>query len=460
MFLVTIIAFILFLFTLFRTKSVLKASLIYGMLLIIYLFLDYRVLFSSLLTVNYSKYLYIPLLLVLINVIYWAFNRIIRSEIGYNFTNLLVTLFPINEMRYVALFFVGLVQLTPYYIINVLLLFLVSRLLNLSRLFSMFIIFVATLLSTYIHYLPLTDNSTLFNIFVIGLLFIVALVFILLIISTNYEQEYTLSSIVKDNYQIILASSSIFIVMLIFLSRQFRLITVVNVSVFAALSCITIMSNTKKHEAKENIEDIDNKHPYLLSIMMVIINIIILTLGNYVTSINQTLLILIQIVVLIVFNGGMFMFLDLPELEEDYELPKRLGLKNNGIIALAMVMGLVLELLVLQSSINVGNFNTSITQTIVDTLNHSPRSIALFINTILVNPFVVNYMELAKLGLDPTIVSNVVMIGSLLITISPISFLIVSAMVNIKPKRLIEAYQFCLIFLLIVLVIIELIIIQ
>ena len=460
MFLVTIIAFILFLFTLFRTKSVLKASLIYGMLLIIYLFLDYRVLFSSLLTVNYSKYLYIPLLLVLINVIYWAFNRIIRSEIGYNFTNLLVTLFPINEMRYVALFFVGLVQLTPYYIINVLLLFLVSRLLNLSRLFSMFIIFVATLLSTYIHYLPLTDNSTLFNIFVIGLLFIVALVFILLIISTNYEQEYTLSSIVKDNYQIILASSSIFIVMLIFLSRQFRLITVVNVSVFAALSCITIMSNTKKHEAKENIEDIDNKHPYLLSIMMVIINIIILTLGNYVTSINQTLLILIQIVVLIVFNGGMFMFLDLPELEEDYELPKRLGLKYNGIIALAMVMGLVLELLVLQSSINVGNFNTSITQTIVDTLNHSPRSIALFINTILVNPFVVNYMELAKLGLDPTIVSNVAMIGSLLITISPISFLIVSAMVNIKPKRLIEAYQFCLIFLLIVLVIIELIIIQ
>ena len=451
MFLVTIIAFILFLFTLFRTKSVLKASLIYGMLLIIYLFLDYRVLFSSLLTVNYSKYLYIPLLLVLINVIYWAFNRIIRSEIGYNFTNLLVTLFPINEMRYVALFFVGLVQLTPYYIINVLLLFLVSRLLNLSRLFSMFIIFVATLLSTYIHYLPLTDNSTLFNIFVIGLLFIV---------STNFEQEYTLSSIVKDNYQIILASSSIFIVMLIFLSRQFRLITVVNVSVFAALSCITIMSNTKKHEAKENIEDIDNKHPYLLSIMMVIINIIILTLGNYVTSINQTLLILIQIVVLIVFNGGMFMFLDLPELEEDYELPKRLGLKNNGIIALAMVMGLVLELLVLQSSINVGNFNTSITQTIVDTLNHSPRSIALFINTILVNPFVINYMELARLGLDPTIVSNVVMIGSLLITISPISFLIVSAMVNIKPKRLIEAYQFCLIFLLIVLVIIELIIIQ
>ena len=460
MFLVTIIAFILFLFTLFRTKSVLKASLIYGMLLIIYLFLDYRVLFSSLLTVNYSKYLYIPLLLVLINVIYWAFNRIIRSEIGYNFTNLLVTLFPINEMRYVALFFVGLVQLTPYYIINVLLLFLVSRLLNLSRLFSMFIIFVATLLSTYIHYLPLTDNSTLFNIFVIGLLFIVALVFILLIISTNYEQEYTLSSIVKDNYQIILASSSIFIVMLIFLSHQFRLITVMNVSVFATLSCIMIMSNTKKHEAKENVEDINNKYPYLLSIMMVIINIIVLTLGSYVTSSNQTLLILIQIIVLIVFNGGMFMFLDLPELEEHYELPKRLGLKNNGIIALAMVMGLVLELLVVQSSINVGNFNTSITQTIIDTLNHSPRSIALFINTILVNPFVVNYMELAKLGLDPMIVSNVVMIGSLLITISPISFLIVSAMVNIKPKRLIEAYQFCLIFLLIVLVIIELIIIQ
>lgn len=460
MFLVTIIAFILFLVTLFRTKSVLKASLIYGMLLIIYLLLDYRVLISSLLTVNYTKYLYLPLLLVLINVIYWAFNRIIRSEIGYNFTNLLVTLFPINEMRYVALFLVSLVQLTPYYIINVLLLFLVSCLLNLSRLFSMFIIFVATLLSTYIHYLPLTNNSTLFNIFIIGLLFVVALGFILLILSTNYEQEYNLSSIVKDNYQILLASSSIFIVMLIFLSRQFRLITVVNVSVFAALSCITIMSNTKKHEAKENVEDIDNKHPYLLSIMMVIINIIILTLGNYVTSINQTLLILIQIVVLIVFNGVIFMFLDLPELEEDYELPKRLGLKNNGIIALAMVMGLVLELLEVQSSINVGNFNTSITQTIVDTLNHSPRSIALFINTILVNPFVLNYMELAKLGLDPTIVSNVIMIGSLLITISPISFLIVSAMVNIKPKRLIEAYQFCLIFLLIVLVIIELIIIQ
>lgn len=460
MFLVTIIAFILFLVTLFRTKSVLKASLIYGMLLIIYLLLDYRVLISSLLTVNYTKYLYLPLLLVLINVIYWAFNRIIRSEIGYNFTNLLVTLFPINEMRYVALFLVSLVQLTPYYIINVLLLFLVSCLLNLSRLFSMFIIFVATLLSTYIHYLPLTNNSTLFNIFISGLLFVVALGFILLILSTNYEQEYNLSSIVKDNYQILLASSSIFIVMLIFLSRHFRLINVVNVSVFAALSCITIMSNTKKHEAKENVEDIDNKHPYLLSIMMVIINIIILTLGNYVTSINQTLLILIQIVVLIVFNGVIFMFLDLPELEEDYELPKRLGLKNNGIIALAMVMGLVLELLEVQSSINVGNFNTSITQTIVDTLNHSPRSIALFINTILVNPFVLNYMELAKLGLDPTIVSNVVMIGSLLITISPISFLIVSAMVNIKPKRLIEAYQFCLIFLLIVLVIIELIIIQ
>lgn len=460
MFLVTIIAFILFLVTLFRTKSVLKASLIYGMLLIIYLLLDYRVLISSLLTVNYTKYLYLPLLLVLINVIYWAFNRIIRSEIGYNFTNLLVTLFPINEMRYVALFLVSLVQLTPYYIINVLLLFLVSCLLNLSRLFSMFIIFVATLLSTYIHYLPLTNNSTLFNIFIIGLLFIVALGFILLILSTNYEQEYNLSSIVKDNYQILLASSSIFIVMFIFLSRQFRLITVVNVSVFAALSCITIMSNTKKHEAKENVEDIDNKHPYLLSIMMVIINIIILTLGNYVTSINQTLLILIQIVVLIVFNGVIFMFLDLPELEEHYELPKRLGLKNNGIIALAMVMGLVLELLEVQSSINVGNFNTSIMQTIVDTLNHSPRSITLFINTILVNPFVLNYMELVKLGLDPTIVSNVVMIGSLLITISPISFLIVSAMVNIKPKRLIEAYQFCLIFLLIVLVIIELIIIQ
>lgn len=460
MFLVTIIAFILFLFTLFRTKSVLKASLIYGMLLIIYLLLDYRVLISSILTVNYTKYLYLPLLLVLINVIYWAFNRIIRSEIGYNFTNLLVTLFPINEMRYVTLFLVSLVQLTPYYIINVLLLFLVSCLLNLSRLFSVFIIFVATLLSTYIHYLPLTDNSTLFNIFIIGLLFVVALGFILLIISTNYKQEYNLSSIVKDNYQILLASSSIFIVMLIFLSHQFRLITVVNVSVFAALSCITIMSNTKKHEAKENVEDIDNKHPYLLSIMMVIINIIILTLGNYVTSINQTLLILIQIVALIVFNGVMFMFLDLPELEEHYELPKRLGLKNNGIIALAMVMGLVLELLEVQSSINVGNFNTSITQTIVDTLNHSPRSIALFINTILVNPFVINYMELARLGLDPTIVSNVVMIGSLLITISPISFLIVSAMVNIKPKRLIEAYQFCLIFLLIVLVIIELIIIQ
>lgn len=460
MFLVTIIAFILFLVTLFRTKSVLKASLIYGMLLIIYLLLDYRVLISSLLTVNYTKYLYLPLLLVLINVIYWAFNRIIRSEIGYNFTNLLVTLFPINEMRYVALFLVSLVQLTPYYIINVLLLFLVSCLLNLSRLFSMFIIFVATLLSTYIHYLPLTNNSTLFNIFIIGLLFVLALGFILLILSTNYEQKYNLSSIVKDNYQILLASSSIFIVMLIFLSRQFRLITVVNVSVFAALSCITIMSNTKKHEAKENVEDIDNKHPYLLSIMMVIINIIILTLGNYVTSINQTLLILIQIVVLIVFNGVIFMFLDLPELEEHYELPKRLGLKNNGIIALAMVMGLVLELLEVQSSINVGNFNTSITQTIVDTLNHSPRSIALFINTILVNPFVLDYMELAKLGLDPTIVSNVIMIGSLLITISPISFLIVSAMVNIKPKRLIEAYQFCLIFLLIVLVIIELIIIQ
>ena len=460
MFLVTIIAFILFLFTLFRTKSVLKASLIYGMLLIIYLLLYYRVLFSSLLTVNYTKYLYLPLLLVLINVIYWAFNRIIRSEIGYNFTNLLVTLFPINEMRYVTLFLVSLVQLTPYYIINVLLLFLVSCLLNLSRLFSMFIIFVATLLSTYIHYLPLTDNSTLFNIFIIGLLFVVALGFILLIISTNYKQEYNLSSIVKDNYQILLASSSIFIVMLIFLSHQFRLITVMNVSVFATLSCIMIMSNTKKHEAKENVEDINNKYPYLLSIMMVIINIIVLTLGSYVTSINQTLLIVIQIIVLIVFNGGMFMFLDLPELEENYELPKRLGLKNNGIIALAMVMGLVLELLVVQSSINIGNFNTSITQTIVDTLNHSPRSIALFINTILVNPFVVNYMELAKLGLDPMIVSNVVMIGSLLITISPISFLIVSAMVNIKPKRLIEAYQFCLIFLLIVLVIIELIIIQ
>lgn len=459
MFLVTIIAFILFLFTLFRTKSVLKASLIYGMLLIIYLLLYYRVLISSLLTVNYSKYLYIPLLLVLINVIYWAFNRIIRSEIGYNFTNLLVTLFPINEMRYVALFLVSLVQLTPYYIINVLLLFLVSRLLNLSRLFSMFIIFVATLLSTYTHYLPLTDNSIFFNVFIIGLLFVVALVFILLIISTNYEQEYNLSSIVKDNYQILLASSSIFIVMLIFLSHQFRLITVMNVSAFAALSCIMIMSNTKNHEAKENVEDIDNKYPYLLSIMMVIINIIILTLGSYVTSINQTLLILIQIIVLIVFNGVMFMFLDLPELEEDYELPKRLGLKNNGIIALAMVMGLVLELLVVQSSINVGNFNTSITQTIVDTLNHSPRSIALFINTILVEPFVSNYMVLVQLGLDPTIVSNVVMIGSLLITISPISFLIVSAMVNIKPKRLIEAYQFCLIFLLIVLVIIELIII-
>lgn len=457
MFLVTIIAFILFLFTLFRTKSVLKASLIYGMLLIIYLLLYYRVLISSLLTVNYSKYLYIPLLLVLINVIYWAFNRIIRSEIGYNFTNLLVTLFPINEMRYVALFLVGLVQLTPYYIINVLLLFLVSRLLNLSRLFSMFIIFIATLLSTYIHYLPLTDNSTLFNIFIIGLLFVVALGFILLVISTNYEQEYNLSSIVKDNYQILLASSSIFILMLIFLSHQFRLITVMNVSVFATLSCIMIMSNTKNHEAKENVEDIDNKYPYLLSIMMVIINIIILTLGSYVTSINQTLLILIQIIVLIVFNGGMFMFLDLPELEEDYELPKRLGLKNNGIIAVAMVMGLVLELLVVQSSINVGNFNTSITQTIVDTLNHSPRSIALFINTILVDPFVSNYMELTQLGLDPTIVSKVLMIGPLLITISPISFLIVSAMVNIKPKRLIEAYQFCLIFLLIVLVIIELI---
>lgn len=459
MFLVTIIAFILFLFTLFRTKSVLKASLIYGMLLIIYLLLYYRVLISSLLTVNYSKYLYIPLLLVLINVIYWAFNRIIRSEIGYNFTNLLVTLFPINEMRYVALFLVGLVQLTPHYIINVLLLFLVSRLLNLSHLFSMFIIFVATFLSTYIHYLPLTDNSILFNVFIVGLLFVVALVFILLIISTNYEHEYNLSSIVKDNYQILLASSCIFIVMLILLSHQFRLITVMNISVFGALSCIMIMSNSKKHEAKENIEDIDNKYPYLLSIMMVIINIVILTLGSYVTSINQTLLILIQIVVLIVFNGGMFMFLDLPELVEDYELPKRLGLKNNGIIALAMVMGLVLELLVVQSSINVGNFNTSITQTIVDTLNHSPRSIALFINTILVEPFVSNYMELAQLGLDPTIVSNVVMIGSLLITISPISFLIVSAMVNIKPKRLIEAYQFCLSFLLIVLVIIELIII-
>ncbi len=459
MFLVTIIAFILFLFTLFRTKSVLKASLIYGMLLIIYLLLYYRVLISSLLTVDYSKYLYIPLLLVLINVIYWAFNRIIRSEIGYNFTNLLVTLFPINEMRYVALFLVGLVQLTPFYIINVLLLFLVSRLLNLSRLFSMFIIFVATLLSTYIHYLPLTDNSTLFNIFIIGLLFVIALGFILLVISTNYKKEYNLSSIVKDNYQILLASSSIFILMLIFLSHQFRLITVMNVSVFATLSCIMIMSNTKKHEAKQNVEDINNKYPYLLSIMMVIINIIILTLGSYVTSINQTLLILIQIIVLIVFNGGMFIFLDLPELEEDYELPKRLGLKNNRIIALAMVMGLVLELLVVQSSINVGNFNTSISQTIVDTLNHSQHSIALFINTILVEPFVSNYMELAQLGLDPTIVSNVVMIGSLLITISPISFLIVSAMVNIKPKRLIEAYQFCLIFLLIVLVIIELIII-
>lgn len=458
MFLITFIAAFTFLFMLFKTKSIKKSSIMYACILIVFLLLDYKVLINALSIVDYSKYVYLLLLIVLLNVIYWVFNRIIRTEIGYNLTNLLVSLFPINEMRYVALFVFSMFHISPFFLVNVLLLFLMSRLLNLSRLFSIFIILVGTTLSSFIYFLPSCNNPIMFNVFIISLFFVLALVFILIVLSTNYKQDYNLTTIFKDNYKILLATVGVFVMMLIFLIHQFPLAQVVNVSLFLSLACIVILSNSQKDKTKlENVEDINNKYPYLLSIGLIGINILILMLGSIFTDLNNNLLIIIQIVSLVAINGISFMLLDLPEINDNDQLPRHLTLANNGYLLLGIGLGLLIDLLVVMSNYNIGNFNHTIIQDFINNLNNAPHVVNLLLTTISGTPFITDPTQLLNLGLEQGINAQVIMFSSLILVITPLSLLTVSQLVNIKSKRLIEAYQFALIFVLIIIVILTII---
>ena len=105
-------------------------------------------------------------------------------------------------------------------------------------------------------------------------------------------------------------------------------------------------------------------------------------------------------------------------------------------------------------------FGSDIYQLIVNNLNNSESIVGLSIKTISSLPFINSLGEITNminLGINPEAYNLMVLLGGSALIINPITLLMISGLVDIRDKRIIESYYFSLIYYLITVVVIMII---
>ena len=213
-----------------------------------------------------------------------------------------------------------------------------------------------------------------------------------------------------------------------------------------------------KQETQQNL----NKYPYLVSFFLLLVNTFVVLFPElFKINANNGWILIGQILFLLLINliTTRYMRIDYID-EEDYDLSNYLGIKKNINLIVGILFILIISILVTQSKFNSSVFGSDIYQLIVNNLNNSESIVGLSIKTISSLPFINSLGEITNminLGINPEAYNLMVLLGGSALIINPITLLMISGLVDIRDKRIIESYYFSLIYYLITVVVIMII---
>ncbi len=462
MFYITFIAILIFLFTLFKKKNIIIASSLFATIIMVYLLIDYRVLPNVLTQYNLSNVLYIPLLIGMLNLVFHNFNDLEKTEVGYNVRNIVRMLFPVKELRFICLFFICLLPISNNLLINVLMLYIISRYLHISNFFSLPVIFLGLINKSIISNLYLLDFNIYNSIILVIILIVLAIGLILFVISTDYLEQIELKDILYENKKTIIYTILAFIVVLLSLVNVYSLEVSVSIAGIGANLILSLMSRNNSVSIKQETQQNLNKYPYLVSFFLLLVNTFVVLFPElFKINANNGWILIGQILFLLLINliTTRYMRIDYID-EEDYDLSNYLGIKKNINLIVGILFILIISILVTQSKFNSSVFGSDIYQLIVNNLNNSESIVGLSIKTISSLPFINSLGEITNminLGINPEAYNLMVLLGGSALIINPITLLMISGLVDIRDKRIIESYYFSLIYYLITVVVIMII---
>ena len=460
-----LLAFVVFILILFIKKNIFYATISYFGIIMSYILLDYQVIFNAIKFGDYKLYLSFILLIVLINVMKYYFNKYFITEIGHNTTNLLSDLLPTYELKYLTLFFITIFTITPYFIIQAFCAFIISRFLKLSKLYSFIVILIGLFVNNIVmltmnpNYLFLNINPSV--ILLIAIIVVVAFIYILSILSTNYNYEDTLKDMVKSN------SMYIWVILLVFVVSfmVFNEILIIRQAIYGASSLtiiiiIEIGNKIKKKTDKdiEYIDDIQNRYPFLYSIVILLINFLIIMVPNYL-HLETNIVLIIQIASLLMFNSLIFYFMKLKPITDDDHIPKDyvedkyISVAKNMQMLSLFTMVFIINSFVSYSILNVNNTNVSILMSVGETLGNLTDPIEVLLYSFSIMPILPGVESLISMNLTESVLIFTSIAQSLFVIISPFFLSLIYIISDGKEKRIIEVYKYVLIFLLLISVI-------
>lgn len=459
MFYITFIAILIFLFTLFKKKKIIVASSLFATIILVYLLIDYRVLPNVLTQYNLFNILYIPLLIGMLNLVFHNFNDLEKTEVGYNVRNIVRMFFPVKELRFICLFFICLLPISNNLLINVLMLYIISRYLHISNFFSLLVIFVGLINKSIISNLYLLDFSLDVSIILVIILVVLALGLILFVISTDYLEQAELKDILYENKKTIIYTIISFVIILLSLINVYNLVVSVAIAGIGANLILSVMSRKNSVSIKQETQQNLNKYPYLVSFFLLAINTFIVLFPElFKLDANNGWILIGQILSLLLINLITTRYMRIEYIdEEDYDISNYLGIKKNFNLAVGILSVLIISILVTKSEFNVSAFGTDIYQIIANNLNDNKSIVELTIETISSIPFINTFNEIVNmvnLGVNQEAYNLLILLGCSGIIINPITLLMVSGLVDIRDKRIIESYCFSLIYYLITVVVI------
>lgn len=448
-----ILSIIIFLIILFYKKNINLACFSFVGLILLYILYGFRVIPNSIFHFDYSKFLYLIAIIIFTNIIYYFFNKLLNTEIGNNIKNTFIILFPNNEMRYLVIFLIGLIHISPFFIINVLIVYFISRMLRLSNFFTTTIILFTTIINNLLFYLEEIQIASNISIFLLLTIILIGMGLTIILISTNYKLENTLQDIIAKNNIIIASIFILFSFIFLLIAKQFGLNVGINYAVLICLGFLSIMSNKNKDTDELEVVKIQHKYPYLISIFIIAINIFIICLPTIFKNYMFELLI-VQIFIFTIFNLIINGFLKLKPLDEKIKY-YGLSWKNNLLLISACLSIVLIYVLISNSQFNDNNINQSIINNIILHLNSCENNFLLLLNIICYSPFIMTVEVLLNGSLLANFVNPCTLYIASIIPMMPMSIAIIYALFEDKPKQFIDSYKFALLFLIIILFLIS-----
>lgn len=443
---VCLLALIVFLFMLFKTNKIELSTGCYFAIMVIFLLFGYKVIMPVIFHFNYMPFLSIIFILILVNVVYYYLHKYIDTEVGANVKNTLLNLFPIGEMRYLVLFFLSLVTFSPFFLIKALIIFILSKLMKLETFFSLIIIMLGTIINSLLQFIPVTNIDLTLSLMIIVILVLIAIGYIVLILSTNYQNDYNFKTIFQQHASMIVAAMTIFSIIFILIAKQAPIYLALNIAVFAALVTISLLSNKIEYQLIQDSQlVVNNKYPYLYSIVIIMINICTIAISNFFNN-HQIMIMVGQILFLIIFNELVFYLLKLPILSDANSKDYFISIKNNIIIGITIIIGIIIYVLIRCSMFNDSDMGTNILSNLAVIINDSDNLLSIIFNTVCAQPLILDPSLILGGDFKEQIIAPVVLISSLCTTLLPISLTIIYALLGVKAKPLVQSYKFNLIY--------------